>query len=94
MALQREAARRGQWLGFAMGIGALFGAAFCGAVGQPWLAACFLAVPVMGVATALVNSASKWKLGAQGEDKAPTPSLPTAASTPSTGGSPGAPASH
>jgi len=89
---QHNATRRGQWLGFAVAIAALFGAAYCGYLGQPWLAACFVAVPVMGVATALVNSASKGRSGTQGEQQARNASSPTAANSPSTGGLPGAPA--
>ena len=74
---QSSAITRGQWLGFGIGIAALAGAAYCANIGQPWLAAVFLSVPVMGVATALVNSHREAKTVVNAEGmKAPSPSPP------------------
>jgi uncharacterized membrane protein len=73
---QHKTVATGQWLGFAaIAICAACGAAL-GVFGQPWLAAAFLAVPAMGVAKALVDSAR----------------APAAANTPSTDAKPDAPA--
>lgn len=48
--------RRGHWLGSSIGALALIGAVVIGLWGNVWLAAAFLAVPVMGLAKALVES--------------------------------------
>jgi uncharacterized membrane protein len=48
--------RRAHWLGFCVGALALIGAVVIGLWGNVWLAAAFLAVPVMGLAKALVES--------------------------------------
>jgi uncharacterized membrane protein len=53
--------RRAHWLGFSVGALALIGAVVIGLWGNAWLAAAFLAVPVMGLAKALVESArQRW----------------------------------
>jgi uncharacterized membrane protein len=80
LSLQWSAVRRGQVLGFIGLVIGLAGAAYCAAISQPWLGAVFLAVPVMGVATALIHSAF------------PRSQASTAANPPSTGGSQDAPA--
>ena len=76
-------ARRGHWLGFAALVLGMLGAIACLAIGNPWVAAAFLSVPVMGVAKALIDSA-----------RAPSPSalLNAATSETSTENSPPAPA--
>jgi uncharacterized membrane protein len=94
LTIQRDATRRGQLLRFVVAVIALFLAVFCAVIGQAWLGAVFLAVPVMGVATSLVNSARKLISGPQSGELAQTPLPLTSASSPSTGGSPDEPASH
>ena len=80
LAFQASAVKTGQWLGFAMGAIALVGAVICGFLGEQWLAAAFVSVPVMGVATALVNShrgASKPdSAGALNSPSSPPPPAP------------------
>ena len=56
LTMQADDTRRGHYLGASLGATAMFGAAIMGFAGQPWLAAAFLAVPVMGLAKALVES--------------------------------------
>lgn len=51
--------RRGQFLGFTVAMAGVAGAIFFGAFHQPLLAGAFLALPLMGVATALINSAKE-----------------------------------
>jgi uncharacterized membrane protein len=72
---QHEDSRRGQWLGFSVAAGAVVGAVIIGIVGNPWLAAAFLAVPVMGVAQALVESARKATSGVQRDERANAASI-------------------
>lgn len=72
---QASAIKRGQWLGFAIGAVALVGAVVCAFLGEQWLAAAFVSVPVMGVATALVNShRGSTEAGSTGVAKAPNTS--------------------
>ena len=52
-----EDTRRAHWLGWGLGIFALVVAIGCAWLGYPWLGAAALSVPVMGLGTALVNSA-------------------------------------
>lgn len=54
---QGDATYRGQMLGGGISAVALILAAIVGWLGYPWLAGAFVAVPVMGVAKALVESA-------------------------------------
>ena len=65
--------RRGHWLGFSIGALALIGAVVIGLWGNAWLAAAFLAVPVMGLAKALVESTRQ----RVSENQIPTPSAPS-----------------
>ena len=65
--------RRGHWLGFSVGALALIGAVVIGLWGNAWLAAAFLAVPVMGLAKALVESTRQ----RVSENQIPTPSAPS-----------------
>lgn len=51
--------RRGHWLGFAISAGAMVAALGCVALHAPWVAGGFLALPVMGVARALIDSAQR-----------------------------------
>ena len=53
----REDSRRGHWLGWLVTVVALVCALVCAILGQPWVAGMLVAVPVMGVAKALVDSA-------------------------------------
>jgi uncharacterized membrane protein len=48
--------RRGHWLGWLATMGAIGGAAFCASIGQPWVAAALVGVPVLSVAKALVDA--------------------------------------
>ena len=64
-------ARRGQWLGWSVSVVAVLAAVIVGIMGQPWLAAVFLSVPVLGVARALVDSGR-----ASSETPTPTPPSP------------------
>ena len=54
---------RGHWLGFGLSALAMIGAGLMAYLGQSWLAAAFLSVPVMGVAKALVEKAIPLKNG-------------------------------
>jgi uncharacterized membrane protein len=53
----RQSNRRGQWLGFVVTVLAVCGAVACLAYDYPWVATCFLSVPVMAVAKALIETA-------------------------------------
>jgi uncharacterized membrane protein len=47
--------RRGQWLGFSAAVSAMLCALAALALNNPWVAAAFISVPVMGVAKVLVE---------------------------------------
>ena len=83
----REDSRRGHWLGWSVTVAALAGAVTCAFIGQPWVAGALVAVPVMGVAKALIDSS-------QNKPAAPAAvsTQPPSASTPSTPSTPDAPA--
>jgi uncharacterized membrane protein len=51
--------RRGQWLGFSAAVTAMFCALAAVWLDNPWVAAAFVSVPVMGVAKVLVESVRK-----------------------------------
>jgi hypothetical protein len=48
--------KRGVWLGWSVTVGAIIGAVVCAYIGQPAVALVLIAVPVMSVAKALVDS--------------------------------------
>jgi len=79
---QRFNIRRGQLLGAGVTVLAMLGAVGCVALHQPWVAGAFLAVPVMSVAKALIDSTKT-----TGRNGPPPP----AANTPSTVSTPDAP---
>ena len=56
MELARKDTKRGHYLGFFVAIAAIASALGCVALGQPWVAALLVSVPVMAVAQALVAS--------------------------------------
>jgi uncharacterized membrane protein len=67
--------RRAHWLGWSIAVLAMFGAVGCMLLNYPWgLAAVFLSVPVMGVAKALIETATS-KLQSP-QLQAPTPPTP------------------
>ena len=72
--------RRAHYLGAGLGALAIAGAIVMGFAGQPWLAAAFLAVPVMGLARAFVDgwSDQNQKINAAGAlSSEPKPVVPT-----------------
>ena len=77
---QANDTRRAHYLGASLGGGAIVGSIIMGFAGQPWLAAAFLAVPVMGLAKAFVEG---WRPS--------TTSVVTSANNPSTGATQDAP---
>ena len=68
---QANDTRRAHYLGAGLGAFAIGGAMVIGFKGQPWLAAVFLAVPVMGLARAFVEG---WRGAAVATSAANTPS--------------------
>lgn len=75
--------KRGQYLGAGLGALALFCAAYVGDK-NPWLGAAFLAVPVMGLAKSLVETASH----RIGQSSTSIDAAPPAANNPSTAAKP------
>jgi uncharacterized membrane protein len=57
-AMTHKDQQRGNYLGFATAAVAMSGGLICLYLNSPWLGAVFLSVPVMGVAKALIESAS------------------------------------
>jgi uncharacterized membrane protein len=53
---QRRDTARVHWLAAGMSIAAMIGAGFCAWIHEPWVAGCFLGVPVFAVARALIES--------------------------------------
>jgi uncharacterized membrane protein len=84
----RDDSRRGHWLAFAAVALATVGAVVTATIGQPWVAAALVGIPVMGVAKALVDSVKRPSpadiVRAVGDGASvpepPTPSPPTAPS--------------
>jgi uncharacterized membrane protein len=77
----RDDTKRGHWLGFAATCTAMIGAVVCAWIGQSWVAALFLGVPVMAVAKALVDGARAQKTQVVAAPPAP-PSAPGPAPEP------------
>jgi uncharacterized membrane protein len=67
-AYMRGDMRRGHWLGFVLSLAALAGALACVKLGAPVVAGVFLALPVMSVAKALVDSARYGMKAQSGHD--------------------------
>ena len=55
----RRDAHRGAVLGTAVTLASMVGAGFCAFIGQPWVAAAFLGVPVLSVARSLIETSRK-----------------------------------
>jgi Predicted membrane protein (DUF2335) len=55
-AAQRGDVKRGHYLGSVITGAAMIGAGVCAFINQPWVAGAFLAVPVMSVSKALIDS--------------------------------------
>lgn len=84
VAAQIADVRRGHYLGAAVTIGAMGAAIVCAAINQPVVACAFLAVPVMSVGNSLIET---WRTPRQAITVPPN-----GANSPSTDGTPGAPA--
>jgi uncharacterized membrane protein len=70
---QHQDTSRAQWLGFSLAAIAVICAAVLGAIGQPWLAGVFLAVPVMGAVKSLVDSGRSGNAATVLNQGVPTP---------------------
>lgn len=78
----RADTQRGHYLGALIAVLAIAGAVYCAVIGQPWVAAALVGVPVLAVARALVESSRAKPLAIQAkvaaEEISPTPQPPEA----------------
>ena len=56
---QDKEVRRGQWMGFVLGMLTLGGGIFCASIGQPWVAVIMVGTSLAGILTAFRKGRSK-----------------------------------